>query len=73
MSRYPLMRALNAALQGEGGLKVVLLLRLSPLIPFSALNYVLSVTAISTRAYVVALVGIIPGKERPPPLLKFFF
>jgi len=37
------------------------LLRLSPIIPFNALNYISGITAISLRAYVWSLIAILPG------------
>ena len=40
---------------------MVLLLRLSPLIPFSALNYVLSGTSMLPRHYILGCFGMIPG------------
>jgi uncharacterized membrane protein YdjX (TVP38/TMEM64 family) len=46
---------------GVAGLKVMFLLRLSPLIPFNALNYVAGTTAISLRDYCVSMLGILPG------------
>jgi uncharacterized membrane protein YdjX (TVP38/TMEM64 family) len=47
---------------GRSGFKVVLLLRLSPLFPFSVLNYALGLTRLSLRDYVVAsALGMMPG------------
>jgi uncharacterized membrane protein YdjX (TVP38/TMEM64 family) len=47
---------------GESGFKIVLLLRLSPLFPFSLLNYALGLTRLSLRDYVVAsALGMLPG------------
>ena len=37
------------------------LLRLSPLIPFNAINYILGVTAVSARDYIVSCLGMLPG------------
>ena len=45
----------------QNGLKIMLLLRLSPLIPFNALDYISGVTSISFFDYALALVGILPG------------
>lgn len=44
------------------GLATVILLRLIPLFPFNALNYILGVTRVSTRDYILGTaIGIIPG------------
>ena len=54
-------RAIEAAVQREG-FKLVLLLRLSPLVPFNLLNYVLSLTSVRPGTYVLAsFVGMLPG------------
>jgi uncharacterized membrane protein YdjX (TVP38/TMEM64 family) len=39
----------------------MVLLRLSPLIPFNALDYISGITSISLKDYAIALVGILPG------------
>merc|ERR1712183_916884 len=57
---YLIFEALDVAL-AENGFKIMLLLRLSPLIPFNVLNYIAGVTSISFLNYVFAFVGIIPG------------
>ncbi len=46
---------------GEQGLKIMLLLRLSPAFPFTFMNYALGLTRVTLRDYVVASVGMIPG------------
>lgn len=44
------------------GFRTVVLLRLIPLFPFNMLNYLLGVTQVSTRDYILGTaVGIIPG------------
>lgn len=48
------------ALQGNG-LKIMILLRLSPLIPYNALDYMAGITAIPLWAYTLALIGMLPG------------
>lgn len=54
-------QAIDAAVEREG-LKLVLLLRLSPVFPFNALNYALSLTRISLGQYVLgSAVGMLPG------------
>lgn len=61
LSRNQRFEAVDAAIGQEGG-KVVLLLRLSPLFPFNALNYLLGLTAVKFWHYVVASwVGMMPG------------
>jgi hypothetical protein len=39
----------------------MILLRLSPLIPYNALDYISGVTSIPLRDYSIALIGILPG------------
>lgn len=54
------LQALDLALESKG-LKILILLRLSPSIPFNALNYSLGVTAVSFLDYCYSLIGMIPG------------
>ena len=59
--RSPCWQAVESAVAEEGW-KMVLLLRLSPVIPFALLNYMLSLTPISFPDYAwTSAVGIIPG------------
>jgi len=46
---------------GQQGLKIVFLLRLSPVIPFNLINYALGLTRISLRDYMLASFGMLPG------------
>ena len=47
---------------GADGLKVVFLLRLSPIFPFTLLNYALGLTRVRLRDYVLAsFLGMLPG------------
>jgi len=57
---YPIFQAIERALEGNG-LKIMILLRLSPLIPYNALDYISGVTSISLIDYTIALVAILPG------------
>ena len=45
----------------NNGFKIMLLLRLSPLIPYNALDYISGVTSITIQQYSLALLGILPG------------
>lgn len=47
---------------GREGFRIILLLRLSPVIPFNLLNYALGLTRVPLREYVLASwIGMIPG------------
>ena len=46
---------------GAEGLKIVFLLRLSPVFPFNLLNYALGLTRVRFGDYLVASLGMIPG------------
>jgi uncharacterized membrane protein YdjX (TVP38/TMEM64 family) len=55
------VRAITRAVQHEG-FKIVLLLRLSPLVPFNVLNYALSLSNVRLGTYVTAsAIGMLPG------------
>jgi uncharacterized membrane protein YdjX (TVP38/TMEM64 family) len=45
----------------QQGFKIVLLTRLSPVFPFSLLNYALSITQVSLRDYILGSIGMLPG------------
>ena len=56
----PRLAAIDRAVAAEGR-KIVLLLRLSPAIPFSVLNYALGLTRVRFVDYLLAAVGMLPG------------
>lgn len=61
IAHSPKTRALDRAV-GRNSFKLILLLRLSPLIPFNLLNYVLGLSDVPVGRYVVAsFVGMLPG------------
>jgi len=61
LGQDPRIAAIDAAV-GESGLKIVLLLRLSPLFPFSILNYTLGLTRVRLRDFVLgSWIGMLPG------------
>lgn len=57
----PRFASLDRAI-GREGFKMVLLSRLSPVFPFTLLNYLLGLTKVKTGSYVLAnLIGMLPG------------
>ena len=58
--KYDIFQALDIAVE-QKGLRIMALLRLLPVIPFIALNYIAGVTAISFRDNALALLCILPG------------
>jgi uncharacterized membrane protein YdjX (TVP38/TMEM64 family) len=57
----PKFDALDSAI-GREGFKMVLLSRLSPVFPFTLLNYLLGLTKVRVKTYVLAnLIGMLPG------------
>jgi len=58
--KYAIFQALDVAFE-EKGLRIMTLLRLSPLIPFNAINWVAGITSLKFYEYVIALIGILPG------------
>jgi uncharacterized membrane protein YdjX (TVP38/TMEM64 family) len=57
--RYKIIGAVDRAIKHHG-FRVMVLLRLCPIIPFNGLNYFGGVTSISMEHYVFALVGTLP-------------
>jgi uncharacterized membrane protein YdjX (TVP38/TMEM64 family) len=61
LEQHPRFAAIDAAI-GEGGFKIVLLLRLSPIFPFNLLNYALGVSRVRLGDFVAASwLGMLPG------------
>lgn len=56
----PQFAAIDRAI-GQQGRKIVFLLRLSPVFPFSLGNYALGLTRVSLSDYVIAGAGMLPG------------
>lgn len=57
---YPKFAAIDRAV-AQQGFKIVLLTRLSPLLPFNILNYAFGVTQVSLKDYVMGSIGMLPG------------
>ena len=51
---------IDRMVEQEGG-KMVVLMRLSPLLPFNALNYALGISKVRFLDYVLGCIGMIPG------------
>ncbi|KAL3771358.1 hypothetical protein ACHAW5_000067 [Stephanodiscus triporus] len=60
VEKYPIVKALDEAFK-QKGFFIFLLLRLSPIVPFNAINYIGGVTSIKLRQYTLALIGMLPG------------
>jgi len=58
--KYTVFEAIDTAL-AEKGFRIMVLLRLSPIIPFNVLNYVSGITAIQFFHYCIACVAMLPG------------
>jgi len=58
--KFRVFSAIDTALE-QNGLKILFLLRLSPIIPFNAINYILGLTSVTSFQYIVSLIGILPG------------
>ncbi|HKZ47066.1 MAG TPA: TVP38/TMEM64 family protein, partial [Thermodesulfobacteriota bacterium] len=61
IEKRPFFRAIDEAISAEGW-KIVLLTRLSPVFPFSLMNYALGLTLVKLKDYVLASwIGMLPG------------
>jgi uncharacterized membrane protein YdjX (TVP38/TMEM64 family) len=60
LAALPKLQAVERAVSC-GGLKLVLLTRLSPAFPFSLLNLAYGLSEVSLRDYTIGLIGILPG------------
>jgi len=60
INRFPKLSLMEKVVQ-KGGLKLILLARLSPIFPFSVLNYFYGLNNIKFKDFAFGLLGIIPG------------
>ena len=59
-SRYPKLSIMEKVV-AKGGLKLIFLARLSPIFPFSILNYFYGLNNVKFGDFTLGLIGIIPG------------
>ena len=60
LASSPRFAAVDRAI-GREGRRIVFLLRLSPVFPFTVLNYALGVTRVRLADYLIASIGMLPG------------
>lgn len=60
ISHYPYFKAIDSALQ-KNCLRIMVLLRLTPVIPFGILNYASGITSIPFLEYATAMLAVIPA------------
>eukprot|EP01084_Bolivina_argentea_P281002 480700_1 len=58
-NRYPQFKVIDKIVEQQG-FKIVFLLRLTPITPYNAMNYLMGLTAISVTDYMLGTFGIIP-------------
>ena len=59
-ARYPIFKALDKALVTDGFI-LMTLLHMSPMVPFSVLNFCVGMSAMSFKDFCLSFVGVIPG------------
>jgi uncharacterized membrane protein YdjX (TVP38/TMEM64 family) len=60
LERSPRLRNIDRAV-GRDGWKLVFLLRMSPVMPFAATSYILGLSAVSRRNYLIGTLGSLPA------------
>lgn len=58
--KYPIFKAIDNAFVDKG-LRIMVLMRLSPIVPFNVLNYAAGVTGVQFWHYVIACIAMLPG------------
>lgn len=57
--KKPLLRAIDSTMETRG-LKLIILMRLSLLVPFNFSNYVLGISAVKYRDFMIGTLGLFP-------------
>lgn len=55
-----IVRALQKAIN-HNGVKILILIRMTPIVPYNLLNYLLGISEVKMSQYVLANLGLIPG------------
>ena len=59
--KFSIFNALDRALEDDKkGAKIVMLLRMTPVLPYNAFNYLMGVTSISFKSFAIGNIGLIP-------------
>jgi len=61
LKRIPYLKRVEQSLTGQQGLRLVILLRLSPLFPFNFVNLACALSSLSLREYLLGSMAILPG------------
>ena len=59
IERYPIIKAADQAIK-QKGFRIMILLRLCPIVPFNGLNYVCGITGVPAYTFVHSLIGLLP-------------
>lgn len=58
--KYPIFRAIDKAMLSDG-LLLMVMLHMSPMVPFSILNFIIGMTAMRLQDFLFSLIAVIPG------------
>jgi uncharacterized membrane protein YdjX (TVP38/TMEM64 family) len=59
--KYQKLKAFDLAI-GNGGLKIIVLMRLAPIFPINLFNYCMAVTKVSNRNFFLGTFGLVPKR-----------
>mmetsp|Transcript_20922 Transcript_20922/g.31200 ORF Transcript_20922/g.31200 Transcript_20922/m.31200 type:complete len:518 (-) Transcript_20922:100-1653(-) len=59
MRRYPILRAVDVAIV-KNSLRVMMLMRLNPLIPFGVMNYIFGISGVDLATFILAMPAVMP-------------
>jgi len=59
MRRYPILRAVDVAIV-KNSLRIMMLMRLNPLIPFGVMNYIFGISGVNLISFILAMPAVLP-------------